>query len=264
MGIEKKFIEDAITRYRVGKYLEGELERTGFSEVDIQRTPMVTRIAVRVVNPGKVIGRKGKNIQDLTDNIKREFKIDNPQVSVVEIEHPALDPSLIARRACGLIERGRKTRAILHHLLEEIMGAGALGAELVASGKIVAKGGRARSLRVVAGYVPKVGEPARQIANSCVTAYPKSGAISIHVRIVLPGTVFPGKNDKAKKREAKAAAREAAAAAAAAETAAAKIVAEAAAQNPVQEAEAKPEEKKEKKKHVKAEAKPKQVAEKGE
>lgn len=196
--VEEKFIEDAITRYRVGKYLEAELDRAGFSRVAIQRTPMVTRIAVEVTNPGRVIGKRGKTIQDLTDAINHRFKIDNPQISVVESMHQNLEPRLVAKKICRFIEMGKKIRAILHASLRDIIASGALGAEIVASGKIAAKGGRSKCFRVMSGYIPKAGEPARQVAESHVTAYPKSGAIGVLVRIVLPGTVFPDKVKGAK------------------------------------------------------------------
>jgi len=196
--VEEKFIEDAITRYRVSKFLETELDRAGFSRVDIQRTPMVTRIAVEVTNPGRVIGKKGKSIQDLTDAITREFHINNPQISVVESANENLEPRLVAKKICRYIEMGKKIRAILHASLRDIMRAGALGAEIVASGKIAAKGGRSKTFRVMAGHIPKAGEPARLVSVSHVTAYPKSGAIGVLVRLVLPGTIFPDKKSGAK------------------------------------------------------------------
>ena len=201
--IEVKFIEDAITRYRVSKFLEGELDRAGFSRVEIQRTPMVTRIAVEVTNPGRVIGKRGKSIQDLTDAIHDRFKIDNPQISVVESSNQNLEPRLVAKKICRFIEMGKKIRAILHASLRDIMGAGALGAEIVASGKVAAKGGRSKRFRLMAGYIPKAGEPARLVAVSHVTAYPKSGAIGVLVRIVLPGTEFPDKVSGSKPELAK-------------------------------------------------------------
>lgn len=193
MAIEKKFIEDSISRYRVSKYMEQELDRAGFSKVDIQRTPMVTRIAVEVTNPGKVIGRKGKTIRDLTDAITGEFGVDNPQISVVDVKSPDLEPRLVAKKLVRLIEMGKNTRRIMHFALKQVMNAGALGAEIVASGKLAAKGGRSKSMRVVAGYIPKAGEPARLVSVAHVTAYPKSGAIGVLVRLVPPGTVFPDK-----------------------------------------------------------------------
>jgi len=198
MAIEKKFIEDAIGIHRIAKFLEKELDRAGFSGVEIQRTPMVTRIAVAATNPGRVIGKKGKSIRDLTDLISREFGIENPQISVIDISNPDLEPRLVARRTVKMIEMGKNIRRILHGSLKTIMTAGALGAEIVASGKIAAKGGRAKRLRVFAGYLPKAGEPARSVKKAHVTAYPKSGAIGVLVSIVLPGTVFPDKKDMKK------------------------------------------------------------------
>ncbi|MCX6777422.1 MAG: 30S ribosomal protein S3 [Candidatus Micrarchaeota archaeon] len=193
MAIERKFIDDSINRYLVSKFLEKELDRAGFSKVDIQRTPMVTRISVEAMNPGRVIGRKGKTIKDLTDAIHNSFKLDNPQISVVEVREPNLEPRLIAKRIVKFIEMGKNLRRMLHMSLKMVMDSGALGAEIVASGKISAKGGRARRLRVSAGYLPKAGEPARYVSKAHVTAYPKAGAIGVLVCIVQPGTVFPDK-----------------------------------------------------------------------
>lgn len=193
MAVERKFIEDAIARFNVANFLERELDRAGFSKVDIQRTPMVTRIAVEVTTPGKVIGRKGKTIRDLTDAVQREFGIENPQISVVDVRNADLEPRLVAKKVVKLIEMGKNVRRMLHAYLKTIMDAGAMGAEIVASGKIAAKGGRSKSLRVVAGYMPKAGEPARLVRRAHVTAYPKSGAIGVLVCIVPPGTVFPDK-----------------------------------------------------------------------
>lgn len=195
MAVEKKFIEEAITKYQVSNFLERELDRAGFSRLDVQRTPLVTRIAVEVMNPGRVIGKKGKSIQDLTDAIKLNFKIDNPQISVVETANPALEPRIIAKNVCRYIEMGKKLRAILHSALRDIMRAGAMGAEIVASGKIAAKGGRSKKLRVMSGFIPKSGEPARLVHEAHVTAYPKSGAIGVLVRILMPGTKLPGRGE---------------------------------------------------------------------
>lgn len=193
MAIERKFLEDSISRYRLAAYLEKELDRAGFSKVDIQRTPMVTRINVDVTKPGKVIGRKGKTIKDLTDAIQKNFGVENPQISVSEVTNENLEPRLVAKRVVRSIEMGRNVRRILHFTLKTIMDAGALGAEVIASGKIAAKGARAKRLRVGAGYLPKSGEPSRLVRVAHVTAYPKFGAIGVRVKIVPPGTVFPDK-----------------------------------------------------------------------
>ncbi|VVC02983.1 30S ribosomal protein S3 [Candidatus Bilamarchaeum dharawalense] len=193
MIYQEKLIEEPFSKYQVMKFLEKKLDRAGLASVDIQRTPLVTRITLEVTNPARIIGKKGRLINELTDTIKTEFKIENPQISVVEVREPFLEPRMVAKRAGKYIEMGKKVRAVLHYLLREVIRAGALGAEIVAAGKIGAKGARAKSLRVVAGYIPKAGEPARLIRVAHLSANTRSGVIGILVRIVPPGTVFPDK-----------------------------------------------------------------------
>ncbi|MFH1221753.1 MAG: 30S ribosomal protein S3 [Candidatus Micrarchaeota archaeon] len=189
----EKLIEEPLNRYRLVRYLEKKLDRAGLADVDIQRTPMVTRITLVVQNPARIIGRQGRIINELTEEIKRLFKIDNPQISVVEVQEPFLEPMLVGKRATKHIEMGKKVRAILHFLLREIMNAGAIGAEIVAAGKIGAKGARSKRLRVMAGYIPKAGEPMWLVKEAHINANTKSGVIGVLVRIVPPGTVFPDK-----------------------------------------------------------------------
>ncbi|NYZ77200.1 30S ribosomal protein S3 [Candidatus Micrarchaeota archaeon] len=193
MLYEEKIIEEPLNRYKLMKFLEKRLDRAGLASVDIQRTPIMTRITLEVMNPARIIGRKGRFINEFTEIIKREFKIDNPQISVIEVREPYLEPRMVGKKATKYIETGKKVRAVLHFMLREIMRAGAIGAEIVASGKIGAKGARAKRLRVSAGYIPKAGEPTRLIKVAHITANTKSGVIGVLVRIAPPGTVFPDK-----------------------------------------------------------------------
>lgn len=195
MLYQEKLIEEQISKYQVMKFLELKLDRAGLASVDIQRTPLVTRITLEVTNPARIIGKKGKLINELTDVIKREFKIENPQISVIEVRNPSLEPRMVAKKASKYIEQGKKVRAVLHFVLREVMRAGALGAEIRAAGKIGAKGAKAKRLRVMAGYIPTAGEPARLVRVAHLAANTKSGVIGVLVRIVPPGTVFPDKEN---------------------------------------------------------------------
>ncbi|MFA5049718.1 MAG: 30S ribosomal protein S3 [Candidatus Micrarchaeia archaeon] len=191
--IEKKFIEEPINKYKIMRFLENSLNHAWIANIDIQRTPLATRITLETLNPGKVIGRRGRAINTLTEVLKNEFKVDNPQINVVEITNPYLEPRIVAKKASKYIEMGKKVRAIMHFLLKEIMNAGAMGAEIVAAGKIGAKGARAKTLRVYAGYIPKAGEPVHYVRTAHLNANTKSGIIGVLVRIVPPGTKFPDK-----------------------------------------------------------------------
>ncbi len=196
MVVERKFIEDLMVKYRISKFLEKELMRAGFSRVEIQKTPVITRITTYVTNPGRVIGRGGETIDALTDQMKKRFKVENPQISVAEVKNQRLEPRLVGRYIANSLERGMNARRILHSMIKEIMGNGALGAEIVATGKLAAKGARSKQMKVRLGYLPKAGNVTKLVDEAKVTSYPKYGAIGIQVRIVQPGTVFPHRKVK--------------------------------------------------------------------
>ena len=198
MAIEKKFIEDSIVKLNVSRYLGKELSRAGFSKVEIQKTPVLTRITVYVLNPGRVIGRGGKTIDALTDTIKRRFGIDNPQISVMEVENKSLEPLLVAKDITIKLEKGINARKIVQFTLKNIMDNGAMGAEIIVNGKLAAKNARTKSIRKNVGYIPKAGDVVNLVREAYAVAYPKYGAIGVKVRIVPPGTKFPDRSAKFK------------------------------------------------------------------
>ncbi len=196
MVVERKFIEDAMVKHEITKYLEKTLSRAGFSRVEIQKTPVITRITAYVTNPGRVIGRGGSTIDAITLDIKTKFKIDNPQISVAEVKNELLEPRLVARHIANALERGANARSLLHSALRTIMENGALGAEIIATGKLAAKGAKAKQIKVRFGYIPKAGNSVKLVDTAHVTSYPKYGAIGIQVMIVQPGTQFPDRQIK--------------------------------------------------------------------
>ncbi|MDE1866008.1 MAG: 30S ribosomal protein S3 [Candidatus Micrarchaeota archaeon] len=196
MAIERKFIDDSIIKLSISKYLSTELTRAGFSRIEIQKTPILTRITVYVLNPGRVIGRGGKTIDSITETIKNKFKVENPQINVMEVENKMLEPLLVAKSITDRLERNMNARRVIQQSLREIVENGALGAEIIANGKLAAKGARAKSIRKILGYIPKAGDVTELVREAHATAYPKYGAIGVKVRIVPPGTVFPDREIK--------------------------------------------------------------------
>ncbi len=190
MAVEKKFIKTALADLAVKMFLEKELERAGVSKVEIQKTPIATRISIFVRRPGIVVGKRGKAIKDLCDDLQARFEIENPQIEVVEVEKPDLDARLVAERVGKQIELKPRIKPIMRIALRDVMNAGALGAEIRVAGKVVGKGAKAKALTVRDGYLKKSGEAMKLVNVGHYTTYLKAGAIGITVKIVPPGTVF--------------------------------------------------------------------------
>jgi len=196
MTIERKFIDNSIIKLKISRYLQKELVRAGFARVEIQKTPMLTRITVYVLSPGKVIGRAGSTINTLTETIRTRFNVENPQINVMEVDNKMLEPMLVARDIAEKFERGLNARKVIQGALRIIIENGALGAEIIASGKLAAKGARGKTIRKSIGYIPKAGNVTELVREAAATSYPKYGAIGVKVRIVPPGTIFPDRELK--------------------------------------------------------------------
>jgi small subunit ribosomal protein S3 len=192
MAIERLFIGEGVKEAEVKKYLMGELKRAGLASIQIQRTPLVTRIVLHCDRPALVIGRKGSNVKAITHTIEQDFKIEKPELEIKKVEKPNLEPLIVAYRLASALERGMNSRRVGYKALQAIMRDGAKGAEITLSGKLVGKGGRARVLKMKAGYMKKCGHPSlEQVLHGETIATCKAGTIGVGVSIVPQNTHFP-------------------------------------------------------------------------
>ncbi len=172
------------------EFLERELSHAGYGGAEIQRTPLGTRVTVYVTRPGLVIGRRGFGIKELTEKLEKEFGLDNPQVSVLEIEVPELNPRIIANRVAQMIVKGTAFRRAALWALNTMMSAGAMGAEVVISGKLRSE--RASFEKYTAGVLPKSGDPAERAVKEAVThVLLKMGLYGIKIKIAYKDALPP-------------------------------------------------------------------------
>ena len=188
--IEKDFVTEGLRRTRIDEYLEKELERAGYGGMDVQITPLGTMVIVYAERPGMVIGRGGKNVRSITNTLKNEFGLDNPQIEVKEVAVPELNPKIMAYKIANMLQRGMHFRRVAYSTIRRIMGAGAQGVEVTISGKI--RGSRSAVAKFVEGYIKKCGEPSiRLVEEGFATVQLKPGVLGIYVRIMPPETVLP-------------------------------------------------------------------------
>jgi small subunit ribosomal protein S3 len=192
MAIEREFVEKGMRRSQIDEFLADELERAGYGGMDLARTPMGTEITLKAEKPGMVIGKGGKNIRQLTDDLEREFDLEDLQVDVQEVEEPDLNARIVADKLANALERGWYFRDAGRTTLSRIMESGAMGAEIVFSGKVT--GARSRVVKFKEGYVKHCGEPAESVVERGQgTAVMKLGTIGIQVSIIPPGSELPDK-----------------------------------------------------------------------
>ena len=190
--IEKDFVTEGLRRTKIDEYLEKELERAGYGGMEIQVTPLGTMVIVYAERPGMVIGRGGKTVRQITQNLKNKFDLDNPQVEVKEVDVPELNARIMASKIANMLQRGMHFRRVAYSTIRRIMGAGAQGVEVTISGKI--RGSRSAVAKFTEGYIKKCGEPATKFVDvGFATAPLKPGVLGIVVRIMPPEAVLPDK-----------------------------------------------------------------------
>jgi small subunit ribosomal protein S3 len=192
MSIVKRFITESIKKAEIDEFLQKKLERAGYGGVNLSKTPLGTHVVIYAMRPGLVIGRGGETIKELATVLEENFKISNPQISVSEIEVPELNAYVVASRVASALQRGVHFRRAGFWALNQVMDAGALGAEIVISGKLRTE--RARFEKFRAGYFPRCGEPPlKYMRKAEVHVQLKPGIIGVRVKLMPPDAQFPDK-----------------------------------------------------------------------
>src|SRR3989304_6139739 len=183
---EKKFIAFKKEELGVKDYIKNSLGKGRISNVSIEFTPVGEKIVIATSKPGLVIGRRGEKIDELTGVLKRRFHLDNPHIEIKEIRNPILDAQLVADEIALLLERqgALKFKIIAYKMLTQMISAGALGAEIVLSGRLPSE--RARSWRFAQGYLKKTGDPAKVVDRAMAQAVNIQGVTGIKVSILPP------------------------------------------------------------------------------
>jgi small subunit ribosomal protein S3 len=190
--------------YQIQEYIENNLKNVGHSHTKMVKTPLGEKIVLYASRPGLIVGRKGQNIKELTKTLKKRFGLENPQIEISEVEDINLDANIVAERITGSLERfgAQKFKAIGHKMMESVMSAGALGIEIIVSGKIPSS--RAKSWRFYSGYLKKCGDISIVGVDKAHTqAKLKTGVIGIKVSIMPPGTKLPDKVEFIEEKEEK-------------------------------------------------------------
>ncbi len=203
MASERKFVAENIRRVLLKEYLMKEVSRAGFGGLDVQRTPMGTRVILTTERPGLVIGRRGQTIKNLTAVIEDRFGFENPQIEVQEVENASLNAQIMAEKLAFSLERGWHFRRAGHSTVRRIMDAGARGCHIIVSGKLT--GQRHRTEKFKEGYIKFCGEPkANFVDHGYAVAKLKMGVIGVTVEIMAKDAKLPADITVLNKTEAAA------------------------------------------------------------
>lgn len=123
--------QDFFLREFVSKRLAG----AGISSIIIDRAANRVKITVRTARPGLVIGKKGKDIEDLRSTIRQIVHRD-VTINIVEIRKPDLDAQLVSENVANQLIRRVAFRRAMKSALGRAMRMGAEGVKISVAGRL--------------------------------------------------------------------------------------------------------------------------------
>ena len=190
MTVVKEMIKERVRRAQVHDYVQKKTSRAGFGGLSIQRTPLGTHVRIAAERPGLVIGRKGSDIQKLTEELERKFGYENLQVEAGEVNNFVLNPLIMAAKVANALERGWNYRRAGNSMLQRIMDSGARGCQITIAGKLT--GLRHRTEKFLSGHIKFCGETALELMDVGIAqAKLKPGTIGVKVAIMHPDAKLP-------------------------------------------------------------------------
>ncbi len=120
------FLRDFVTKRLAG---------AGVSSVVIERAANRVKINVRTARPGLVIGKKGKDIEDLRAELKRVVGRE-VNINIIEVRKPDIDAKLVAENVATQLVRRVAFRRAMKDAVAKAMRMGAEGVKIQVAGRL--------------------------------------------------------------------------------------------------------------------------------
>jgi len=130
-GFSAKLQEDMMVR----NYIRNRLRKAGISRLQIDRTPKRAVITIHTSRPGIVIGKSGKEIAQLEEELK---KLTSKEVKILihEIKRPELDAYLVAESIASQLEGRISFRRAMKQSITQAIRMGAEGVRVMCAGRL--------------------------------------------------------------------------------------------------------------------------------
>jgi small subunit ribosomal protein S3 len=120
---------------KIRKFVRSKLQAAGISRVEIERAAARVKVNIYTAKPGLVIGKKGKDIEDLRKDLKNLVQRD-VNLSIVEARKADMDAQLVAEGIAFQLERRVNFRRAMKEAVGRAQRVGAEGIKVRVSGRL--------------------------------------------------------------------------------------------------------------------------------
>lgn len=131
----KDFADTLCADLKVRAFLSKKLAQAGISRIQIDRPARNAKITVYTARPGVIIGKSGKEIENLRDEVNKILNIP-VHISIEEVRKPELDAKLVAEGVAQQLEKRVMFRRAMKRAVTTAMRQGAKGIKICVSGRL--------------------------------------------------------------------------------------------------------------------------------
>lgn len=133
---EKEYADSLHSDLAIRKYLKDKLMQAAISKIVIERAWNQVRVTLHTARPGLVIGRKGQEIEVMSQKVSEMCGGKQVKIDIFEIKQPELDAQLVAEAVAVQLERRISFRRAMKRSVQTAMDMGADGIRLRCAGRL--------------------------------------------------------------------------------------------------------------------------------
>lgn len=131
----KNYGSTLIADLKAREFIKKKLQQASVSSVEIERPAKNARIKIRAARPGVIIGKSGKDIEMLRDEVSEILGVP-AHVSIEEVRKPGMDARLVGESIAQQLEKRVMFRRAMKRAVQGAMRIGALGIKVCISGRL--------------------------------------------------------------------------------------------------------------------------------
>ena len=133
---EKEYAEALHSDLAIRKYLKDKLMQAAVARIVIERAWNQVRVTLHTARPGLVIGRKGQEIEVMSQKVSEMCGGKQVKIDIFEIKQPELDAQLVAESVAVQLERRISFRRAMKRSVQTAMDMGADGIRIRVAGRL--------------------------------------------------------------------------------------------------------------------------------
>ncbi len=131
-----KYGQSVLEDMRIRELVDSQLKHAEVSHIEIEKAGDNVRIVIHSGRPGVVIGKGGKEIDELRALFAKKLNKANVEISVQEVKKPELNAVILAKNIAEQLERRVSYKRAMKRVLTSTMRSGAIGVKVMISGRL--------------------------------------------------------------------------------------------------------------------------------